>query len=46
MIIAGVLDRVEIWNPERFEENQKLTLLRLDEIQANVDVARRAQGER
>ncbi len=44
VIIAGVLDKIEIWNPERFEENQKLTLLRLDEIQKSVDASRRSQG--
>ncbi len=41
-IITGVLDRIEIWNPERFEADQKLTLHRLPEIQMNVDRGRRA----
>ena len=44
VIIAGVLEKIEIWNPARFEENQKLTLLRLDEIQKSVDRSPRAQG--
>lgn len=44
VIIAGVLDRIEVWNPERFEENQKMTLLRLGEIQKSVDQSRRTQG--
>ena len=45
VIIAGVLDKIEIWNPERFEDNQKMTLLRLDEIQEKVDIRRRSQGD-
>lgn len=44
VIIAGVLDRMEIWNPERFEENQRTTLRRLDEIQQSVDGSRRTPG--
>ncbi len=41
VIIAGVLNRIEIWNPERYEDNQRTTLLHLDEIQRSVDLARR-----
>jgi MraZ protein len=44
VIIAGVLDRIEIWNPKRFDANQKTTLLRLGEIQKSVDESRRPQG--
>jgi len=40
-VIAGVLEKIEIWNPERFAENQKRTLLRLKDIQRNVDASRR-----
>lgn len=37
--LAGVLDRIEIWEPGRFAENQQLTLHRLPEIQLSVDQA-------
>lgn len=43
VILAGVLKKVEIWNPERFEEKKRMTLLRLDEIQKSVDERRRRQ---
>ncbi len=35
--LAGVLDKIEIWNHERFEHDLKLTLERHDEIQMSVD---------
>ena len=35
--LAGVLDKIEIWNHERFERDLKLTLERHDEIQMSVD---------
>lgn len=35
--LSGVLDRIEIWNHDRFEASQLLTLTRLDEIQVAVD---------
>ncbi len=35
--IAGVLDKIEIWNLELFEQDQQLTLSRLEEIQVSVD---------
>ena len=38
-MLAGVLDRIEIWDPARFAENHQLTLHRLDEIQDRVDKA-------
>ena len=41
-VIAGVLEKIEIWNPERFAENQQRTLLRLDDIQKSVDQTRRS----
>lgn len=39
--IAGVLGKIEIWNPDRFAAKQQRTLLRLDEIQVSVDPTRR-----
>lgn len=42
VILAGVLDRVEIWSPSRFEQNQAATIANLDEIQRSVDQARRS----
>ena len=39
-LIAGVLDRIEIWEPGRFAENQQNTLHRLPEIQKAVDPSR------
>lgn len=39
-MIAGVLDRIEIWEPRRFAENNELTLQRLPEIQESVDASR------
>ena len=44
VLIAGVLEKIEIWNPERFEEKKRLTLRRLDEIQKNVDSHRSPRG--
>ncbi len=35
--LAGVLDKIEIWNHERFENDLKLTLERHDEIQMSVE---------
>jgi MraZ protein len=35
--LSGVLDRIEIWNYDRFEASQMLTLDRLDDIQVAVD---------
>ena len=45
VIIAGVLNKVEIWSPERFEEKKRLTQLRLEDIQESVDQKRRELGE-
>ena len=45
VLIAGVLEKIEIWNPERFEEKKRLTLRRLDEIQKSVDGHRRQHGD-
>lgn len=35
--IAGVLDKIEIWNVGLFEQDQQMTLNRLEEIQVSVD---------
>lgn len=37
VIVAGVLERVEIWSPGRFEESQASTIHSLDDIQRTVD---------
>lgn len=37
VIVAGVLERVEIWSPGRFEESQASTIHGLDDIQRTVD---------
>lgn len=42
VIIAGVLDRVEIWSPARFEQNQAATIANLDGIQRTVDPSHRS----
>lgn len=44
VLIAGVLEKIELWNPERFEEKKRLTLRRIDEIQKNVDSHRSPRG--
>lgn len=45
VIIAGVLNKIEIWNPERFEEKKRSTLMRLDDIQKSVDDRRSLRGD-
>ena len=45
VIIAGVLNKIEIWNPERFDQKKRMTLMRLGEIQKNVDPKRRLPGD-
>lgn len=35
--LAGVIDKIEIWNHDRFEAAQMLTLGNLEEIQMEVD---------
>ncbi|MBW1881917.1 MAG: division/cell wall cluster transcriptional repressor MraZ [Deltaproteobacteria bacterium] len=37
VIVAGVLERVEIWNPAIFEASQAATMHELDDIQRTVD---------
>lgn len=35
--IAGVLDKIEIWNLDLFEQDRQITLKRLEDIQISVD---------
>jgi len=42
VIVAGVLEHVEIWSPSRFEASQMQTMHSLDEIQRTVDQAHRS----
>ena len=45
VIITGVLNRIEIWNPEWYEAKKTATRLRLPEIQRSVDTYTRSQGD-
>ena len=45
ILVIGVLNRIELWNPERYEEKKRMTALRFDEINRNVDPNRRAPGD-
>jgi len=40
VVIAGVLERVEIWSPSRFEESRNMTVHGLEDIQRSVDAQR------
>jgi len=40
VIVAGVYEHIEIWNPSRFAEKQAKTIHGFDEIQRSVDQAR------
>ena len=40
VIIAGVLERVEIWSPSRFEESRNTTVHGLEDIQRSVEAQR------
>ena len=42
VIIAGVFDYVEIWNPAKFEASQAETMHELDHIQRTVDQHQRS----
>lgn len=42
VIVAGVLERVEIWAPSRFEAGQSETVIGLEEIKRTVDQGGRA----
>ena len=40
VIVAGVLERIEIWSPSRYEESQATTVHELEDIQRSVDTGR------
>ena len=42
VIVAGVLERIEIWSPAKFEASQADTMHELDTIQRTVDQAPRS----
>ena len=42
VIVAGVLDRVELWRPAKFEASQAETMHELDDIQRTVDQTARS----
>jgi MraZ protein len=42
VIVAGVFDYVEIWNPAKFEASQAETMHELDNIKRTVDQASRS----
>jgi len=42
VIVAGVLDYVEIWSPVKFEASQAATLHELDDIRRSVDQSNRS----
>ena len=39
VVVAGVYDQIQIWNPSRFAEKQAKTIHRFDNIQRSVDQA-------
>ncbi|MDG2334174.1 MAG: division/cell wall cluster transcriptional repressor MraZ [Myxococcota bacterium] len=45
VLLVGVLNRIELWNPERYEEKKRMTALRFEEIQKNVDPNRQQPGD-
>lgn len=42
VIVAGVLDYVELWSPAKFETSQAATLHELDDIRRSVDQSNRS----
>ncbi len=42
VVVAGVYDHIEIWNPARFAEKQANTIHGFDKIQRSVDQASEA----
>ena len=42
VIVAGIFEHIEIWNPARFTENQSSTLHAFDDIQRSVDQSDRS----
>ncbi|HIG00353.1 MAG TPA: division/cell wall cluster transcriptional repressor MraZ [Myxococcales bacterium] len=45
VLVIGVLNRIELWNPERYEEKKRMTSLRYEEINRNVDPNRQQPGD-
>jgi MraZ protein len=45
ILVIGVLNRIELWNPERYEEKKRMTALRFEEINKNVDPNRQRPGD-
>ena len=45
VLLVGVLNRIELWNPERYEEKKRMTAVRFEEIQKNVDPNRQQPGD-
>jgi len=46
VVVAGVLERIEIWSPSRFEESQSTTMGGLEDIQRSVNTQRSADRGR
>ena len=44
VIVSGSFERVEIWTPSRFEENQSATIHDFDAIQRSVDPGGKPQS--
>ena len=42
VIVAGVLERIEIWSPSRFEEGQTTTVYGLEDIKRSVNQGARS----
>jgi MraZ protein len=42
VIVAGVLERIELWSPSRFEEGQAMTVHGLEDIKRSVNQGGRA----
>ncbi|MFP6655302.1 MAG: division/cell wall cluster transcriptional repressor MraZ [Myxococcota bacterium] len=42
VVVAGLFEYIEIWNPSRFTENQSSTLHEFDDIQRAVDQSSRS----
>jgi len=42
VVVAGVFEHIEIWNPSRFAENQSSTIHEFDDLQRAVDQSGRS----
>ena len=42
VVVAGVFEHIEIWNPSRFAETQSATIHEFDDIQRSVDQSNRS----